>query len=236
MPQATYHFPRGFLWGSATSAHQVEGFNTNNQWWAWEQQPGRIRDEHKSGPACDWWGGRWRDDFDRAFENGQNAHRFSIEWSRIQPLPDKWDETPLDRYREMARWLHQHNMTPLITLHHFSDPLWLAEKGGWEDEAVVDHYVKYVRKTVEALREYASLWVTINEPNVYTFFGYLSGSFPPGKRDVGAAMRVYANMVRAHAAAYHAIHDIQPTARVGFTHHYRGFAPASAWSLLEPSG
>ncbi len=102
MAQATFHFPRGFLWGTATSSHQVEGYNINNQWWAWEQQPGRIVNGDKSGPACDWWGGRWREDLDRAYESGQNAHRFSIEWSRIQPMPDKWDENALDRYREMA--------------------------------------------------------------------------------------------------------------------------------------
>ncbi len=233
MAQATFHFPRGFLWGTATSSHQVEGFNLNNQWWAWEQQPGRIANGDKSGPACDWWGGRWREDLDRAFESGQNAHRFSIEWSRIQPLPDKWDETALDRYREMVRWLHQHNMTPLVTLHHFSDPLWLAEKGGWENEAVVDQFVTYIRKVVEALQEYTNLWVTINEPNVYAVLAYVSGAFPPGKQDLGAAMRVYTNMVRAHAAAYHAIHEIQPTARVGIAQHLRGFFPAHSWSPLD---
>jgi len=65
MAQATFHFPRGFLWGTATASHQVEGYNLNNQWWAWEQQPGRIVNGDKSGPACDWWGGRWREDFDR---------------------------------------------------------------------------------------------------------------------------------------------------------------------------
>ena len=79
MPEATYHFPRGFLWGAATAAHQVEGNNTNNNWWKWEQ------DGHTngtSGPACDWWGGRWREDFDRAAEAGQNAHRLSVDRGR----------------------------------------------------------------------------------------------------------------------------------------------------------
>ena len=66
MPEATFHFPRGFLWGTATASHQVEGNNTNNNWWNWEQQPGRIQQGHRSALACDWWGGRWKDDFDRA--------------------------------------------------------------------------------------------------------------------------------------------------------------------------
>jgi beta-glucosidase len=233
MAQATFHFPRGFLWGCATSSHQVEGNNFNNNWWAWEQQPGRILNGDKSGPACDWWGGRWRDDFERAAEGHQNAHRFSVEWSRIQPVPDKWDEHVLDRYREMARNLIERNMTPLVTLHHFSDPLWLAEKGGWENEAVVDHFARFTRKVVEALQEYVNLWVTINEPNLVAVQAYLFGVWPPGKTDIGATLRVMANLGRAHAAAYHAIHEIQKEARVGIALHVRQMAPAHPASPLD---
>ena len=233
MAKASFHFPRGFLWGTATSSHQVEGGNSNNNWWAYEQQPGAILEGHKSGAACDWWGGKWRDDFQRAEEAGQNAHRFSIEWSRVQPLPDKWDEHALDRYREMARWLTQQGMTPLVTLHHFSDPLWLAEKGGWENEAVVDAFAAYALRVVDALREYVTLWVTINEPNVNAANGYLLQDFPPAKKDFSAFMRVMVNQVRAHAAAYRVIHEEQPTARAGIAHHVRGFLPARPGSPLD---
>ncbi|MBN1147596.1 MAG: glycoside hydrolase family 1 protein [Anaerolineales bacterium] len=233
MAQATFHFPRGFLWGAATASHQVEGNNTNNNWWAWEQQAGRIKQGQKSGQACGWWSGRWREDFDRAAEAGQNAHRFSIEWSRVQPLPDKWDESSLDRYREMARGLAERGMTPMVTLHHFSDPLWLAEMGGWENEQAVEYFIPYVRKVVDALREYVTLWVTINEPNVLTISAYLMGDFPPGKSDMGAALRVMTNLARAHAAAYHAIHEVQKEARAGLSMHYRGFLPARSWSPLD---
>src|SRR5574342_539878 len=133
-PHATYHFPRGFLWGTATAAHQVEGNNTNNQWWQWEEQ-GHTKG--RSGLACDWWGGRWREDFDRAAEGGQNAHRLSVEWSRIQPTPDTWDEDALERYRSMLRGLRERGMTPMVTLHHFTDPLWFYERNGWEKEEAV---------------------------------------------------------------------------------------------------
>ena len=180
MPQATYHFPRGFLWGTATASHQVEGNNTNNQWWKWEQEG---HTNGKSGLACDWWGGgRWREDFDRAAEGGQNAHRFSVEWSRIQPEPDRWDEDALERYRIMLRGLKERGMTPMVTLHHFSDPLWLYEKCGWEHEDVVPLFEKFVRKTVDALKEYFTLWCTINEPNVYALSGYVTGDFRPATR------------------------------------------------------
>lgn len=233
MAQATFHFPHGFLWGSATAAHQVEGNNTNNTWWAWEQQPGRIHLGHKSGLACDWWNGRWREDFDRAADGGQNAHRLSVEWSRIQPTPDRWDEEALDRYIEMMRGLSERNMTSLVTLHHFSDPLWLAERGGWENEAVIEYFVPFVQKVVETLKEYNNLWITINEPNVYTAEGWLTGEFPPGKHDLRLAFQVATNMVRAHAAAYHAIHALQPAARVGIALNYRGMVPAKPWFPLN---
>ena len=130
MAEATFTFPRGFLWGTATSAHQVEGHNTNNNWFTWEQD-GHINDGSISGAACGWWGGRWREDFDRAAETGQNAHRLSIEWSRIQPTPDRWDEDALDKYRQMVRGAKERGITPMVTLHHFTDPIWLTEMGGW---------------------------------------------------------------------------------------------------------
>jgi beta-glucosidase len=230
MAEATIHFPRGFLWGTATAAHQVEGNNTNNNWWKWEQEGHTV---HKSGLACDWWGGRWKEDMDRAAETGQNAHRFSVEWSRIQPEPDKWDESALERYRAMLRGMLERGITPMITLHHFSDPVWLAEKGSWETEAIVPIFEKFVRKVVEALKEYTSLWCTINEPNIYALSGYVTGEFPPGKHDLRLAMRVTANMLKAHAAAYRAIHEIQPEARVGYAWHYRPMLTWRSWFPLD---
>ena len=233
MPQAMFRFPNGFLWGTATAAHQVEGNNTNNTWWAWEQQEGRILHGHKSGLACDWWGGRWQEDFDRAVETHQNAHRLSVEWSRIQPAPDRWNEGALDVYRDMVRYLTSRNVTPMVTLHHFSDPLWFSEQGGWENEKSIEAFTVFVRKVVDALREYVNLWVTINEPNVYLYGGYMGGGFPPGKNDINLAFRVMENMIRAHAAAYRAIHAIQPEGRVGTSINYRSMVPATPWNPLD---
>jgi beta-glucosidase len=233
MAQATFHFPRGFLWGCATSSHQVEGNNKNNTWWDWEGREGKIIHGHKSGLACDWWGGRWREDFDRAAEGGHNAHRLSIEWSRIQPTPDRWDEDALERYRQMVRGLQERHMTPMVTLHHFSDPLWFVENGGWENDAAIEQFTCYVSKVVEALKEYVTLWVTFNEPNLYTLFGYVQDIFPPGKRDMRLAIQVTGNILRAHASAYHAIHRLQTEARVGVAHHYIQFQPAKSWSPLD---
>jgi beta-glucosidase len=231
MPRATFNFPAGFLWGTATAAHQVEGNNVNNDWWAWEQEAGHINDGDLSGKACDWWGGRWREDFDRAQDGWQNTHRFSVEWSRIQPEPDRWDEAALDRYRQMLLGLRERNITAMVTLHHFTNPMWLAEIGGWENEAIVDLFAAYVGRTVEALKSHCQLWVTINEPNVYMNGAYLGDGFPPGKNDQKTALKVLLNMVKAHAAAYQVIHDLQPDAQVGVAHHWRGFQPANKGPL-----
>lgn len=233
MPQATYHFPKGFLWGTATAAQQVEGQNTNNNWAEWEKQPGHIFEGQKTDLACDWWGGRWKEDLQRAYDAGQNAHRLSIEWSRIQPEADKWEEKALARYVEIIRWLVDHQMTPLVTLHHFSDPTWLVKMGGWENEETPALFEKFVRKVVPALQEYVSLWVTINEPNVYVMCGWVSGVFPPGKKDLKLAAKVLENLLRGHARAYHAIHELQPNAQVGVATNYRSFRPYHSWSLLD---
>ena len=233
MPRATFNFPRGFLWGTATSSHQVEGNNKNNNFWAWEHETDRIVNGHKSGLACDWWGGRWREDFERVIEGGHNAHRFSIEWSRVQPTPDRWDEEALDYYREMLQRLHEADITPMVTMHHFTDPLWISELGGWENEAIIGYFEAYVKKTVEALSEYTNLWITINEPNILVVYAYLFGLFPPGKKDIRKLGKVYSNLVRAHSAAYHMIHKIQPTARVGYAINYRSAKPAHAWNPLD---
>jgi beta-glucosidase len=227
MPKGTYYFTKDFMWGTATAAAQVEGRNQNSTWSAWEQEEGRIKNGDKAGLACDWWGGRWREDFDRAQATYQNAHRLSIAWSRIQPAPDHWDEEALDRYREMLIGLRSRKMTPMVTLHHFSEPLWVAEMGGWENEAIVDLFAAFVRKAVEALMPYCTLWVTINEPNVFATCAYLDGLFPPGKKDIKLALLVLRHMVAAHARAYHIIHELQPEARVGTALNYRGFKPAS---------
>ncbi len=230
MPQATFHFPPGFLWGTATAAHQVEGNNTNNDWYAWENTPGRISQGHKSGLACDWWGGRWKEDLDRAAEAGQNAHRFSVEWSRIQPAPDRWDEDAIDHYRQMARGMLDRGLTPMVTLLHVTSPLWLAEQGGWENDDTPQKFAVFVRRVVDALKEFVSWWVTINEPNIYAAFGYVLGIAPPGKTDLAAAFHVLYNLLRGHVLAYRAIHEVQPAGRASITYNYRPFYPLHRWS------
>lgn len=233
MIKATCHFPRGFLWGTATSSHQVEGYNRGNDWWAWEQESGRIFQNQRSGKACEWWSGRWREDFDRAAEAGQNAHRLSLEWSRIEPNPALWDDDALAYYREIIRGALERGLEPMVTLHHFSTPQWIQDKGGWRNPEIVRHFRRYTRKVVKDLGDLVSLWVTINEPNTFLYFGYLQGDWPPGDHSIRRLPEVITNIVNAHVAAYEAIHVVSPDNRVGLAHHYRGFRPTNPRNPLD---
>lgn len=231
--QATHTFPRNFKWGAATAAHQVEGGATDSDWAAWEKLPGKINDGGSAAVACDWWGGRWREDFDRAAADGQTAHRLSVDWSRIEPSPAAWDEDALDHYRQMVKGLRERGLEPMMTLHHFVNPLWLTEKGGWENEAAVGHFERLVRKVVKALGDYVDLWCVFNELNVFIYFSYMDGAWPPGKKNIAAAFKAARHMLLAHAAAYRAIHELQPQARVGIAHHVRPMDPAKPEFALD---
>jgi len=225
-------FPAGFLWGTATAAHQVEGNNTNNNWWAWEQTAGHIGDGTTSGRACDWWN-HAEEDLDRAATLGQNAHRLSVEWSRIEPRQGVWDAEALARYRQIIGYMRQRGMEPMVTLHHFTNPLWLEERGAWESEETIELFDRFVGKVIEALGDLVDLWCTINEPNVYAYMGWADGTSPPGKRDTFTAFKVMRHLVHAHVAAYRTIHRIQPHARAGIAHHVRPFDPLRRRSALD---
>jgi beta-glucosidase len=234
MAEATLHFPKDFRWGTATAAHQVEGDNRNNDYWAWEQVEGHIFDNQQSGLACNWWApGGAEADFDRMVALGQNAHRLSVEWSRIEPAEGRWDDDALGRYREMLRGLRERGVEPMVTLLHFTLPLWLAERGGFESATAIALFERFCTRVVAALGEYCDLWCTINEPMIRVVQGYVQGVHPPGKHNLQLGLTVARNLVKAHGAAYHAIHKLQPGARVGFAHHMRVFDPARSWLPLD---
>lgn len=245
MAKATMYFPPDFKWGAATAAHQVEGNNTNNDWWAWEQTPGHISHDQKSGLAADWWGDGFERDLDLAAQMGHTAHRLSVEWARIEPQEGVFDSAALDRYRYMLSAMRRRGIEPMVTLHHFSNPLWVAERDSWETTAIVPWFERYVSKAVDSLKDLCDLWVTINEPNVYAVAGYVpeqgetvdhdapSAIFPPGKNSLNLAFAVVANMLRGHAAAYHAIHKLQSEARVGVAQNMRVFDPARPDNALD---
>jgi beta-glucosidase len=225
-------FPPGFAWGVATSAHQVEGGCTNNQWTAWEKL-GRIKSGDQVGLACDWWRNAERD-FDLARSLGVNALRLSVEWSRIEPEEGQWDESALLRYRHMLLALRDRGIRPFVTLHHFTNPLWFENKGAFESPESVPRFERYMRRVVSALGDLCSDWCTFNEPNVYASLGYFLGEFPPGRKARFLQLaQVTRNLCLAHAAAYRAIHGLQPEASVGWAQHYVVFKPRRPESALD---
>jgi beta-glucosidase len=225
-------FPQGFLWGVATSSHQYEGECQNNQWHAWEQA-GHIKTGDRCGLACDWWRNAERD-FDLARDLGLNALRLSLEWSRLEPRRGQWDGAAFARYRQMLGGLRERGIEPLVTLHHFTHPLWLEERGAFLAADTVERFTRYAERAAQELGDLCDFWCTINEPNIYAILGYFLGDWPPGRTgDFRAAVRVQANMARAHAAAYHAIHRLQPAARVGWAQQHNFFDPANPRSPLD---
>jgi beta-glucosidase len=211
----TITFPDGFLWGTATAAHQVEGGNWNNDWWAWEHAPDTPCKE-PSGDACDQWH-RYPTDIAMLAELGFGAYRFSLEWSRIEPEDGEWSRAALDHYRRMCATCREHGITPVVTFHHFTTPRWLAARGGWEDPATADHFARYCGRAAGHLGDLVDWACTINEPNIVSTIGYLAGRFPPGKQDAEARRRVNDVMIDGHAKAAGAIHAGPGEVKVGLT-------------------
>ncbi len=199
-----FTFPKHFLWGAATSAHQVEGNNTKNDWWAWELT--RLT-QSRSGKAADHWN-RFDEDFKLAQSLGHNAHRFSIEWSRIEPEEGQWDNAALDHYAQVIRSLKEKGMEPIVTLNHFTLPLWLARQGGWASGNTPELFARYVKKVSETLGAQVHFWMTLNEPAVYTYKGYLTGEWPPGEKSPQKAFKVFKNLLLGHVLAYANIKEV----------------------------
>jgi beta-glucosidase len=220
-------FPDGFLWGTASAAHQVEGDNRNCDWWEFEQQPGRIANGDSSAVANDHYH-RYREDFALLRELNQNAHRLSIEWSRIEPSPGEFDAQQIRHYRDVLGELREQGIQPMVTLHHFTSPSWFANKGGWSAKGSAHAFLPFVHRVIDELGDLVGLWCTINEPNLYAVNSWISGEFPPGhKGDLAAMYRVTSNLHKAHELAYGAIKRRWPDAPVGLSHHKLLFLPAS---------
>ena len=223
----TRGFPKGFLWGTSSAAHQVEGDNRNCDWWEWEQQPGRIDGGDTSAVACDHYH-RYREDFALLRELNQNAHRLSIEWSRIEPSEGEFDSRQLRHYRDVLGELREQQITSMVTLHHFTSPLWFARKGGWTAPDAPRAFMSFVHRVIDELGDLVGMWCTINEPSIYGANGWITGDFPPGRHgDLAGQYRVTGNLHRAHELAYAAIKRRWPDAPVGLSHHKFLFIPAS---------
>ncbi|HEY6379272.1 MAG TPA: glycoside hydrolase family 1 protein [Candidatus Dormibacteraeota bacterium] len=227
--------PAGFLLGCASAAHQVEG-GTDNDWSEWARQPGRIRDGSDAAVACDHWH-RYPEDLQVLASLGQNAHRFSLEWSRIEPRPGDFDEAALAHYADVVACCRDLGMEPLVTLLHFTLPRWLTERGGVRAPEAPARFARYAAVCAERLGPSVEWWVTINEPNVQALMGYLTGEWPPGKASMPVAFAALRGLLRMHAGAATALRAVaarhERRARVSVAHHVRGLRPARPSSVMD---
>lgn len=189
-------FPEGFRWGTATAAHQVEGGNWNNDWWAWEHAPDTVC-EAPSGDAVDQWH-LYEQDIALNAALGFGNYRFSVEWSRIEPEPGEFSIAALDHYRRVCAACLANGIEPVVTFHHFTNPRWVAAEGGWHTASTVDRYLRFVERTVAHLGDLIGAACTINEPNIVAFIGYQLGIFPPGLVDDGLYAAAMDNFSAAH--------------------------------------
>jgi len=140
----------------------------------------------------------------------------SLEWSRIEPEPSVFDRDALDRYRQILKAMIDRGIEPMVTLHHFSNPLWLVEKGDFNSDIIVEYFQRYTARVVDALGDLVPKWITINEPMVYFYMRYLGRDFPePSRHGFFAGFQAVRQMLSCHAAAYHTIKEKYPQAQVG---------------------
>ena len=218
----------GLLLGSATAATQIEGGDENNNWARFAAE-GKIKDGSTPVTAADHYN-RFREDIDLMAEMGLTIYRFGIEWSRIEPSRGEYSAEALEHYRDEIKYMLSKGIKPLLTLHHFTNPLWFEDIGAFENKSSPDIFLSFVGKVIDELGDIVSEYITINEPNVYATNSLLWGYWPPEKKSAGALIRAFSNMTSAHVLAYTYIHEKRRKmgyndTKVSFANHLRVFAP-----------
>ena len=243
-------FPKGFFWGAATSAYQVEGGN-HNDWTEWEIKNAKVKmqnaklqnwpdyilekypnplqpENYISGRACDHYN-RFPEDFDIAKSLEHNAHRCSIEWSRIEPEEGKFDDAAIEHYRGVIQALRERGIEPFVTLWHWTLPIWFAQKGGWMHKDAEKDFIRFVSKVVSELKLEVRYWITGNEFETYARHGYFLGDRPPGRHNFFLAYLILRKLLKVHKEAYAEIKRIAPEVEVGFTESVVYFEPFNRW-------
>ncbi len=233
-------FPKDFIWGVASSAHQVEGGhqNINNFGW-WEQQTtpdGKptILNGDLSGQASDHWN-RYPEDIKLMEDLGVNSYRFSVSWSKIMPAKNVIDTLALNHYVAVCDSLLAKGIVPMVTLHHFTHPLWFYELGAFEKEENLKYFVDFSEVVYMALKDRVKMYCTINEPSVYIFDTYFSGGFPPGISDPELAALALENMMKAHVQVYNRIKSLPDgeKTQIGLVKNMMQMDPLGEWNILD---
>lgn len=232
-------FPNDFIWGVASAAHQVEGNHTTNNWANWENQVDaegnpRIARGEKCGLACDHWN-RYPQDIKLMQELGVKSYRFSVSWSKIMPEEGVVDKAAIQHYSDVVDSLLAAGIEPMITLHHFAHPMWFEEKGAFEKEENIAHFVEFAAQVFIPLRDRVKYWCTVNEPAVFIISAYFDGVFPPGKQDPELAALVLKNMYLAHVKVYEKLKKLPHGARahIGIVKNMQQLDPMNSWNLFD---
>ncbi|MDA8324920.1 MAG: family 1 glycosylhydrolase [Nitrospiraceae bacterium] len=215
---------KGFLWGAATSAFQLEG-SASADWAAWDPSI-KERPEIINHYTL------YKDDILLLKSLGLNAYRFSVEWSRVEPREGQWDEEALDHYLRVAELLRENNIEPMVTLHHFTHPDWFTRKYAWHEPSSVEKFLKFAEKIITKIKN-VRYWTTFNEPYVLMLGGYIEGCMPPGLKDVSLAVKALKNMLTCHAGAYDMIHGRTPGAMVSVAHNMAAIVPWNRWNPAD---
>ncbi|MFB7588179.1 glycoside hydrolase family 1 protein [Streptomyces sp. NPDC056169] len=218
MTHTPYPFPEGFLWGASTAAHQIEGNNTNSDWWVKEHTEGTHIQEPSLDAADSYH--RWREDMDLLAELGFTDYRFSVEWARVEPAPGRFSRAELAHYRRMVDGALERGLRPMVTLHHFTVPQWFEERGGWTAEGAVELFARYVAATAPVIAEGVGHVCTINEPNMIAVMAGAAKAgdigFPPAGLPTPDEETTRA-VIAAHHAAVKEVRAINPDIQVGWS-------------------
>ncbi len=217
-------FPKDFLWGVATSAFQLEG-SPHADWTSWDA----VLD---ANPQVTNHYALYKHDLKLLKEIGVNAYRFSLEWSRIQPRADAWDDEAIAHYQDIVDILRDYGIEPMVTLHHFTHPAWFMARSPWHRTLSVEKFLRYVEKIVTTIKG-VRYWITFNEPYVILLGGYLEGCMPPGLQDPNRSLLALRNIFTSHGKAYDLIHQYVPDAMVSVAHNMSVFAPWKRWNPLD---
>lgn len=218
------HLP-AFLWGVSTSSHQVEGGN-DNDWTRWEQA-GRVAGGERSGKASHHWQ-RFDEDYELFDRLHINAYRFSLEWSRIEPDPGRFDDDALNRYRTMIQRMVDRGWTPVMTLQHFTLPRWQADAGGIFAPGLIADFRRYLDRVLDAVGDLVDLYITVNEPMVWAVMSHVTGDWPPGNTSIRLGLAAGDRLARLHRTLYRHLKRQKPEALVGVAHHFIAFQPLTS--------
>ena len=221
-------FPENFLWGTSTSAHQVEGDNIYSDWWEFEK---KRPEDKRSGKAANQYN-LYEKDFEMAKSLNLNAQRLSVEWARIEPKPNVFDQAEIDHYKKVLKFLKDNHFVVMLTLWHFTLPKWVADIGGWENPLTIEYFLRFLERVVPELDPYIDFWITLNEPGVYVFMAYLKGVWPPEKKSKWSAFIVNWNLAQAHKKAYRLL-KARSTKPVGVAQNMQSFHASHKHSLVE---